>query len=154
MCHLESSFRGPALSACEPSAKIFTARSASGGGGPAACSHARGFQTSSASLYPARPASHGAYAHPGREGGVHGEAASHLDRAGAWQRQTKRSGHQRLGRKGLRALATSRLCPWVMLRPRRDTKYGSRPCGTAWRRKKLLTHTEFWCPRHECFLLN
>lgn len=154
MCHIESSFRGPALSACEPSAQIFTARSASGGGRPAACSHAWGFQTSSASLYPACPASHGAYAHPGREGGVHSEAASHLDRAGASQRQTKRGGHQRLGRKGLTALATSRLCPWVMLRPRGDTKCGSKPCGTAWRRKKSLTHTEFWCPRHECFLLN
>ena len=154
MCHIESSFRGPALSACEPSAQIFTARSASGGGGPAACSHAWGFQASGASLYPTRPASHGAYAHPGREGGVHGKAASQLDRAGASERQTKRGGHQRLGRKGVRALATSRLCPWVMLRPRRDTKCGSRPCGTVWRRKKSLTHTEFWCPRHEGFPLN
>jgi hypothetical protein len=153
MCHIESSFRGPALSACEPSPQISAARSASGGGGPAACSHAWGFEASSASVYPARPASHGAYADSGGEGGVHGEAAPQLDRAGASERPAKRSGHQRLGRKSLTALATSRLCPWVKLRPRRDTKCGWKPCGTVWRRKKSLTHTEFWCPRRECFLL-
>ena len=153
MCHIESSFRGPALSACEPSPQIFAARAASGRGGPAACSHAWGFQASSASLYRARPASHRAYADSGAEGGVHGEAASQLDRAGASERPAERGGHQRLGRKSLTALATSRLRPWVKLQPRRDTKCGWRPYGIVWRRKKSLTHTEFWCPRGEGFLL-
>ena len=154
MCRIESSFRGPALSACEPSPQILAARAASGGGGPEACSHAWGFQASSPSICRTRQAGHSAYAYPGGEGGVHGKAASQLDRAGASERPAKRDGHQRLGRKGLRALASSRLCPWVMPRPREDTECGWRPCGIVWRRKKWLTHTEFWCPRRKCFLLN
>jgi hypothetical protein len=154
MCHIESSFRGPAFSACEPSPQVFAARAASGGGGPEACSHAWDFQASSASVHPARPASHRACADPRAEGGVHGKTAPRLDRGGAPQRAAKRDGHQRLGCKSLRALAISRLCPWVILRPRGDTKCGWRPCGIVWRRKKWLTHTEFWCPRRGCFLLN
>jgi hypothetical protein len=153
MCHIESSFRCPALSACEPSPQIFAAGAASCGGGPAACWHAWGFEASSASLYPARPEGHSAHADPREEGGVHGEAAPQLDWAGTSERPAKRDDHQRLGRKCFTALATSRFCPWVKLRPRGDTKCGWRPCGIVWRRKKSLTHTEFWCPRRECFLL-
>jgi hypothetical protein len=154
MCQIESSFRGPALSACEPSPQVFAARAVSGGGGPETCSHAGDFQASSPSICRTRQAGHSAYADSGAEGGVHGKTASRLDRGGAPQRPAKRDGYQRLGGKGLRALAIKRLCSWVMWRPREDTKCGWRPCGIVWRRKKWLTHTEFWCPRRKCFLPN
>ena len=133
---IEQSVCRPTFSACEPSHAIPAARGASCGGRETFGERTWALAAPSVPVRPSCPGRFGAPRHSRGQGGLHRQASPRPDPAGAPGRPATRRSHQRLGRRSADPGLARQLSRCVTPAPGRGFKFGLKPCGIVWRRKR------------------